>query len=172
MAIADRVTVLRRGRVTAAGLPTSSTNQAELARLMVGRDVLFSYREEAAGSPARWCWSVEDVSAVNDKGLPALRDVSLTVRAGEIVGVAGVAGNGQSELAEVITGLRQRTSGAGADERRRPITNRPARDAIGRGVAHIPEDRGARGQRAQPQHHRQPDHEELPRAAGLAAAGR
>jgi simple sugar transport system ATP-binding protein len=137
--IADRVTVLRKGRVTAAGLPTSSTNQAELAKLMVGREVLFHIvkKPQAAGQVVL---ELKDVNALNDKGLPALRDVSLTVRAGEILGVAGVAGNGQSELAEVITGLRHATSGE-VRISGEPIINRSARTAIQQGVAHIPEDR-------------------------------
>ena len=83
---------------------------------------------------------MEDVRAENDKGLPALRGVYLQVRQGEIVGLAGVAGNGQRELAEVITGLRKCDKGrvvvSGED-----ITNQPVRSGIQRGVAHIPEDR-------------------------------
>jgi simple sugar transport system ATP-binding protein len=137
--IADRVTVLRKGRVTAAGLATSSTNQAELAKLMVGREVLFHIEKkpQAAGPVVL---ELKDVNALNDKGLPALRDVSLTVRAGEILGVAGVAGNGQSELAEVITGLRHATGGE-VRISGEPIINHSARTAIRQGVAHIPEDR-------------------------------
>jgi ABC-type uncharacterized transport system ATPase subunit len=83
--------------------------------------------------------AVEQVEADGDKGIPALRGVSLEVRSGEIVGIAAVAGNGQSELAEVITGLRPcrgRVLVGGED-----IANRPVRVAIQRGVAHVPEDR-------------------------------
>jgi simple sugar transport system ATP-binding protein len=139
MRIADRVTVLRKGRVTAAGLPIGETNQAELARLMVGREVLF-HLDKKPQAPGDVALAVEGVSAENDKGLPALRDVSLALRAGEIVGIAGVAGNGQAELAEVITGLRHATSGrilVGGE----PLSNRDARDAIAKQVAHVPEDR-------------------------------
>jgi simple sugar transport system ATP-binding protein len=139
MAIADRVTVLRRGRVTAAGLTTSQTSPAELARLMVGREVLF-HLERPPATLGKVVLSLDDVAAENDRGLPALRGVSLQVRAGEIVGLAGVAGNGQRELAEVITGLRRCTGGRVLlnDEE---ISNQPARVAIRRGVAHVPEDR-------------------------------
>ncbi|HEY3229652.1 MAG TPA: ABC transporter ATP-binding protein [Roseiflexaceae bacterium] len=139
MAIADRVTVLRRGRVTAAGLPIGQTSTAELAKLMVGREVLFRVEKQPV-EPGAVVLKVEDVEAPNDRGLPALRGVSLYVRAGEIVGLAGVAGNGQRELSEVITGLRECTYGRvllGGE----PISNRSARAAIRRGLAHIPEDR-------------------------------
>jgi simple sugar transport system ATP-binding protein len=139
MAIADRITVLRHGRVTAAGLRSADTSKAELAKLMVGRTVLFDL-DKKPQAPGEVVLTLEGVCADNDKGRPALRNLSLTVRAGEIVGVAGVAGNGQSELAEVITGLRHCTAGRvlvqGED-----ITNRPARLAIHKGVAHVPEDR-------------------------------
>jgi ABC-type uncharacterized transport system ATPase subunit len=139
MQIADRVTVLRKGRVTATGLEPSETTPSELARLMVGRSVLFHIEREdqAAGEVVL---SVEDVSADNDRGLPALRGISLQVRAGEILGIAGVAGNGQPELAEVITGLRKCVSGR-VFVHGQAVSNQPARFAIDRGVAHIPEDR-------------------------------
>ena len=103
-------------------------------------------------------------SATNDRGLPALRGVSLDVRAGEIVGIAAVAGNGQSELAEVITGLRPC---GGDDHGRRRGGRQPNRpgSAIARGVAHVPEDRTGGRQRPEPVAHRQPDHEALPRGA-------
>ncbi len=142
-AIADRVTVLRRGRVTAADVPTSSTSAAELARLMVGRNVLFVAEREPQ-EPGPVVLSVEDLQADNDRGVPALRGVSLAVRAGEIVGIAGVAGNGQRELSEVITGLRRSKAGhvkLNGEE----LTNQPARRAIERGLAHVPEDRNRVG---------------------------
>jgi simple sugar transport system ATP-binding protein len=106
---------------------------------MVGREVLFfvDKQPQEAGAVVL---DIAKLRAENDRGLPALRDISLQVRAGEIVGVAGVAGNGQRELAEVITGLRRAASGQvtlnGA-----PISNQPARTAIRQGVAHVPEDR-------------------------------
>ncbi len=139
MSVADRITVLRQGKVTAAGLPAAATSKAELARLMVGRTVLFDLNKKPQ-MPGAAVLELDGVRADNNKGLPALRGISLTVRAGEIVGVAGVAGNGQSELAEVITGLRKCTAGrirVGGDD----VTNQPARATIQHGVAHIPEDR-------------------------------
>jgi general nucleoside transport system ATP-binding protein len=138
LALADRVTVLRRGRVVAA-VETAATNKAELARLMVGREVLFRI-EKGPAHAGRPALLLDQVSAENDRGLPALRKLSLIIHEGEIVGLAGVAGNGQTELAEAITGLRPVTGGrilAGQEE----ITNRPPTVAIDRGVAHIPADR-------------------------------
>ena len=145
MAVSDRVTVLRRGR-TAANLVTTETSKQELARQMVGREVVFqidraAYRvEPQALQTARTMLAVQGLCARNDKGLPALQNVSFSVHEYEILGVAGVAGNGQRELAEVITGLRPSTAGyvflAGQD-----VTNcRPSR-AIDLGLSHIPEDR-------------------------------
>ena len=137
--ISDRVTVLRRGKVTAAGIPLLNTTRAELAHLMVGREVLFRLekKEVQAGEVVL---SVENVRADNDRGLPALNGLSLNVRRGEIVGLAGVAGNGQRELAEVITGLRRVTSGnirvQGED-----LTNQPVKTGIRRGISHVPENR-------------------------------
>jgi simple sugar transport system ATP-binding protein len=139
LAIADRVTVLRRGRVAAADLPAARTSAADLAHLMVGRDVVF-HIDKAPRPPGEVVLKVDRVRADNDRGLPALRDVSLDVRAGEIVGVAGVAGNGQRELAEVIAGLRRCVGGrvllGGA-----MISNHAPRATIGRGLGYVPEDR-------------------------------
>jgi len=139
MNIADRVTVLRRGRVTAAGVEVRNTSAAELARLMVGREVLFRVEKSECELGER-ALVVEDVHALNDKGLPALRGVSLHVCCGEIVGLAGVAGNGQRELAQVITGLRAPTSGH-VEVYGQAIRAGSARSAIAQGVAHVPEDR-------------------------------
>ncbi len=138
LAIADRVTVMRRGRVTAAGLPAAGATKADLARLMVGHAVLESL-DRTPFKPGPVVLSVREVEAQNDKGLPALRGVSLDVRAGEILGLAGVAGNGQSELAQVITGLR-RFSGL-IEIGGEPYTGRGAMDAIRSGISHVPEDR-------------------------------
>ncbi|MBN1121953.1 MAG: ABC transporter ATP-binding protein [Anaerolineae bacterium] len=137
--IADRITVLRRGKVTAVGIKASETNRAELAHLMVGRKVLFEL-EKKEQEPGKRVLSIEDIHALNNRRLPALRGVSMHVCAGEIVGVAAIAGNGQSELAEVITGLRECTAGRvliGENE----VQNRSARVSIDAGAAHIPEDR-------------------------------
>ncbi len=137
--IADRVTVLRRGRVTAAGAPMKNMTKTDLARLMVGRDVVFTLDKKPA-QPGEVVLAVENVHAENDKGLPALRGVSLYVRRGEIVGLAGVAGNGQRELAEAITGLRKIKQGSIYVEGEN-LANQPARNGIRHGVAHVPEDR-------------------------------
>jgi ABC-type uncharacterized transport system ATPase subunit len=139
MQIADRITVLRKGRVTASGLRPAETTPADLARLMVGRPVLFRIEREAQDS-GDVVLAVEGVSADNDKGLPALRCLALQIRAGEILGVAGVAGNGQRELAEVISGLRPCTEGR-ILVNGQVVSNQPARKAIDYGVAHVPEDR-------------------------------
>jgi ABC-type uncharacterized transport system ATPase subunit len=138
LAIADRITVMRRGKVTAAGLPAAGATRHDLARLMVGRDLLDLY-ERTPPRGGDVVLAATDVEAANDRGLPALRGVSLEVRAGEIVGIAAVAGNGQAELAEVITGLRACTGSitlAG-----RSIGNESAGHAIRHGIGHVPEDR-------------------------------
>jgi len=138
VAIADRITVMRRGRVTAEGQPAAGVTKRDLARLMVGRD-LFGLYEKTPFAPGAVLLAATDVEAESDRGLPALRGVSLEVRAGEVVGIAAVAGNGQTELAEVVTGLR-RCNGSiriGGEV----VSNKPPRDAIRAGVAHVPEDR-------------------------------
>ncbi len=142
MMFSDRVTVLRGGR-NVATRSTSETSPEELARLMVGREVLFRL-EKTSCEPGAPVLDIENLRALNDKGLPALRGVSLTVRAGEIVGIAGVAGNGQRELAEVITGLRDAVAGevrvSGGC-----VTNCSPLQAIRAGVSHVPEDRVGTG---------------------------
>lgn len=138
MMFADRVTVLRDGK-NVATRSTSETNPDELARLMVGREVLFRL-DKTTCKPGAPVLEVENLKALNDKGLPALRGVSLAVHAGEIVGIAGVAGNGQRELAEVITGLRAATAGD-VHVNQQCITNCSPLRAIEAGVGHIPEDR-------------------------------
>jgi simple sugar transport system ATP-binding protein len=106
---------------------------------MVGRKVLFQL-DKTSGKPGDVVLELKDVNAANDKGLPALKKVNLEVRSGEIVGVAGVAGNGQSELGEVITGLRRCTGGE-IIVNGKNVTNKSARVPINSGVAHIPSDR-------------------------------
>ncbi len=135
---ADHVTVLRGGRVIASHEIAGST-KAGLAREMVGRDVLFRL-DKGEGTPGAVILSLRDVRALNDKGLPALRGIDLEVHRGEIVGIAGVAGNGQQELAEVVTRLRPVTAGQvhlGEED----LTRRSPLDAIRAGVSHIPADR-------------------------------
>jgi simple sugar transport system ATP-binding protein len=139
LSICDRVTVLSRGKITASGLLTATTSRAELARLMVGREVIFQL-DKKPKEPGPVVLHVESIEGLNDKGLPALRGISLEVHSGEILGLAGVAGNGQSELAQVIAGLRKATKGTvtlnGVE-----VSNHPAGYAIQRGMAYIPEDR-------------------------------
>jgi simple sugar transport system ATP-binding protein len=142
LAIADRITVMRRGRVTASAISPTGVTTRDLARLMVGREVLETVERERI-SPGPVVLSLEEVTALNDRGLPALRQVNLEVRASEIVGLAGVAGNGQSELAEVITGLRSCTGRVLVGGR--DLANRPAISAINAGVAYVPEDRRGTG---------------------------
>jgi ABC-type uncharacterized transport system ATPase subunit len=137
-AIADRVTVLRKGRVIAT-LPIAETDKPSLARMMVGRDVDFRLRREPR-TPEGDGLVVTGLMARSDQNLPALRGVSLAVRRGEIVGIAGVAGNGQRELVEVITGLRP-AAGGSVLVLDRDVTNGTARAFHEAGVAHIPEDR-------------------------------
>jgi general nucleoside transport system ATP-binding protein len=139
MAIADRITVLRKGRVTAAGLDAKKTTPQELARQMVGREVIF-HLDKKPKKPGETVLHVKDVHAENDKGLHALNGVSMDVCAGEIVGLAGVAGNGQRELAQVITGLRKCTGGE-ISLKGEKLTNQSALFGILRGLAHVPEDR-------------------------------
>ena len=140
MAVSDRVTVLRGGRLIGS-VNTKETSPRELARMMVGREVVFKQSREAQDLEGREVLlELRGVGADGDLGLPAVRNVSLGVHAGEIVGVAGVSGNGQRELAEVISGTRPRTSGEVLVGGRRLRSGDPDH-AIVRGVAHIPEDR-------------------------------
>jgi len=138
MAISDRVTVLRKGKVVGT-LKTSKTNELELARMMVGREVLFKLKEVTIPK-GKTVLEVQDVYALNDKGLLALKGISFKLYEGEILGIAGVAGNGQKELIEAITGLRKVIKGKiyilGKD-----MTNRPPKEIVEQGVAYIPEER-------------------------------
>jgi simple sugar transport system ATP-binding protein len=140
--LADRVTVMRDGRVTGV-VSASETTPGELARMMVGRDVLLRVErgEATQGEPVL---AVSKLSAVGRKGAHVLDQVNLEIRSGEILGIAGVQGNGQTELVDVITGLHAASSGnvmlSGTD-----ITNRRPRVIRDMGVAHVPEDRLARG---------------------------
>ncbi|HVD66968.1 MAG TPA: ABC transporter ATP-binding protein [Gaiellaceae bacterium] len=140
--IADRITVLRRGR-TIDTVPREGATEEGLARLMVGRDVILRVDKKQA-EPGNPLLTVEDLQVDDERGLEAVRGISFDVRAGEIVGIAGVDGNGQSELIDAITGLRRPKAGrivvAGED-----ITRESPREALDAGVGHIPEDRQLRG---------------------------
>jgi simple sugar transport system ATP-binding protein len=140
--IADRVTVLRRGKMIET-VPVEGATREGLARLMVGREVLLRV-DKTPGQPKEPLLTVENLTVLDDRSLEAVKDVSFQVRAGEIVGIAGVDGNGQSELIDAVTGLRSSTTGrvvVGDKE----ITNEGAREALDAGLGHIPEDRHRRG---------------------------
>jgi len=134
-AVADRVTVLRRGR----SIATLPTNEATPRSLMVGREIELG-RQNGAREVGEPCVQLEGISAVGDRGVQAITDVSLMVRRGEILGVAGVAGNGQRELAETIAGMRAPAAGTIRVQGRRLRGGDP-REAIAAGVAYVPEDR-------------------------------
>lgn len=140
--VSDTVTVLRHGKHVATR-PTAELTKADMVRMMVGRDVSFERRprEKSAGDVVL---DVENLWARDDRRLPALRDASFTVRAGEIVGIAGVAGNGQTELAEVLAGLRPASHGSAMLKGKDLTALSPAaiREA---GLAHVPGDRLVRG---------------------------
>jgi simple sugar transport system ATP-binding protein len=142
MTFSHWVRVLHRGRLVAVK-KTPETNPTELARLMVGREVLFRLEKNPCRK-GNAVLEMRDVHADDDKGSPALRGVTLSVHSGEILGIAGVAGNGQRQLAEVVTGLRRATGGKtfinGKD-----MTGRTPLDIIRSGVSHIPSDRIAMG---------------------------
>jgi general nucleoside transport system ATP-binding protein len=140
--IADRVTVLRRGKKIDT-VPREGATQQGLARLMVGREVLLRV-EKAPVDAGRPRLVVEDLSVLDDRGLEAVRGVSFEVRDHEIVGIAGVDGNGQSELIDALTGLRKVHAGrvlVGGEE----VTTKSAHDHYDAGLGHIPEDRHLRG---------------------------
>jgi simple sugar transport system ATP-binding protein len=137
-AVADRVTILRRGRSIATVAATESTPRS-LAALMVGREIELGRKNgerEVGGARIE----LAGVSADGDRGFSAVKGVSLSVRGGEIVAIAGVAGNGQRELAETIAGMRAPTAGSITVEGRRLDGGDP-REAIGARVAYVPEDR-------------------------------
>lgn len=141
-AACDRVTVIRRGKVIGT-VAAASADVEQLAEMMVGRKVLLQVEKQQAQAGDTML-SVRDVHALDSRGLPALKGVTFDVRAGEIVGIAGVDGNGQTELIEVITGLRRPTSGSIA-LKGEDITQLSIRKRFERGIAHIPEDRHKHG---------------------------
>ncbi len=140
--ISDRVGVMRKGRLIAVK-ETSSVTEQELASLMVGRPVLYEELEKT-GTPGEVCLLADKLSVSDNRGLPAVKELSLQVRAGEILGIAAIEGNGQSELLEALTGLRPCEEGrvevCGQD-----ATNRSPGEIREMGLAHIPEDRLATG---------------------------
>jgi ABC-type uncharacterized transport system ATPase subunit len=140
--IADRITVLRRGKKVETISREGATEDA-LARAMVGREVLLRV-DKAAADAGEVLLRVEDLHVRDDRGLEAVRGVSFDVRAGEIVGIAGVDGNGQSELIDALTGLRSVASGV-ITVQGQDLTRATARQALDAGLGHIPEDRHRRG---------------------------
>lgn len=141
-AVADRCTTLRRGKLIGT-VDVADTSEKELAEMMVGREVEF-FVDKADKEPGHVVLEIKNLNVKNARGLRAVKDFSLTVRAGEIIGVAGIDGNGQTELIEAITGLRPIDSGQilhdGVD-----ITSMPIRKRTETGIGHIPEDRHKHG---------------------------
>ncbi|MBX3031490.1 MAG: ABC transporter ATP-binding protein [Chloroflexi bacterium] len=138
MAIADRITVIRRGKVVGERLP-SATDEDDLAELMVGREVQLTV-DRGISHPGDVVLDVRGLEVRNDRGRTVVHGVDLQVRAGEILGIAGVAGNGQDELVEAITGLRRPATGsvtlAGED-----VAGSSPRELHDRGIAFVPADR-------------------------------
>jgi general nucleoside transport system ATP-binding protein len=141
-AVADRCTVIRRGK----GIGTvnvAETSEASLAEMMVGRHVSFNV-DKKESTPGEVVLKIDNLSVKNNRKVLGLKNFSLEVRAGEVVGIAGVEGNGQSELVEAITGLRKAENGQifmDGDE----ISNLSIHQRIEKGIGHIPEDRHKRG---------------------------
>ena len=142
LAVADRITVMRAGRVMGTTTPQES-NEQKLAEMMVGREVILTVQKGPA-KPAEEILRVENLRVRDVRGLEAVSGVSFSVRAGEVLGIAGVQGNGQTELAEALTGLRHTESGhftlSGND-----LTNKAPRLITETGLANIPEDRQRHG---------------------------
>jgi general nucleoside transport system ATP-binding protein len=140
--IADRVTVLRFGKQVDT-VPREGATQESLARMMVGRDVVLRV-EKTPAQPGETLLAAENLVVLDDRELEACRGISFELHEGEILGIAGVDGNGQSELIDALTGLRHPVSGrivvGGRD-----VTTAGARDALENGMGHIPEDRQLRG---------------------------
>ncbi len=142
LAVADRITVMRAGRVVGTVSP-KETDEAHLAAMMVGREVILKV-DKGPAHPAQEVLQVEDLHVVDTRGVEVVAGASFHVRAGEVLGIAGVQGNGQAQLVEALTGLHRSHSGKviilGHD-----VTNDPPRPVIETGTAHIPEDRQRHG---------------------------
>lgn len=143
LAIVDEVTVLRNGRFVGHDKVTPETTKRDLTNMMVGRDVLFNFNH-GESSLGETKLITKHLQANDDKGLPALKDVSFSLKAGEVLGIAGVDGNGQKELCEVLTGLREMTSGE-ILLKGKNLTGATPKAFINEGIAHIPEDRQKTG---------------------------
>ncbi len=143
LSICNRVTVLRQGK-NVATLDVKDTNKGQLAKLMVGRDLELSILRSAKNCSTESVLSIKDLECLNDKGLKALKKINLHVNAGEIVGIAGVDGNGQTELVETVAGLRPVTAG-GIRLLSQDITQFNPRQRLLLGLGHIPADRHKHG---------------------------
>jgi len=142
LSVADQITVLRGGRTVGTADPATSTEQ-DLANLMVGRDVVFTVEKRPA-TPGEPVLRVQGLSVADSRGVTTVEDLDLTVRAGEILGIAGVEGNGQRELVEAVTGMRPPASGT-ITLLEHDITHAGPREVADLGVGHVPEDRGRHG---------------------------
>jgi ABC-type uncharacterized transport system ATPase subunit len=139
----DRVTVLKLGKMIGTK-NTSETNEQELVRMMMGPEVPVLRKPQLTSKAEAVALEIVDLSASGEKGELAVKGVSLTIHAEEILGIAGVAGNGQTELVEVITGLRKATAGK-ITMFGRDVTNRSPKEIAAQGVSHIPEERRRTG---------------------------
>ncbi|MEM1557595.1 MAG: ABC transporter ATP-binding protein [Thermoproteota archaeon] len=136
----DSITILRKGKIVAAEIKPNEASRLDLVSMIVGKVLEFKPKVEEVAKEAKPVLKIDNLKVLDDKGVVAVDDVSLVLREGEILGVAGVAGNGQKELVEAITGLRKVAGGSikifGID-----VTNSTPNRIIRLGVAHIPEDR-------------------------------
>ena len=136
--VSDRITVLRKGRVVGT-VDKGNVTQRDLATMMIGREVLFNLEKKPL-KIGKAVLKIERLEGYNDRGIKTLGGVEFTVHSGEIFGIAGVAGNGQEELAEIITGLRKTSKGKIYVENQE-ITNSPTYDILKKGISYIPSDR-------------------------------
>lgn len=143
LSIADEVTILRNGEKTGGCPIDENTTRQDLTRMMVGRDVLFEFARENTDT-GKTLIEAQEICVDDDRGVQALNRVSFTIRQGEILGLAGVDGNGQKELCEVLTGLRQVISGGFVMDSRQ-MTGKPPKAFIDNKIFHIPEDRQKSG---------------------------
>jgi general nucleoside transport system ATP-binding protein len=140
-AVGDVITVIRQGQVVGSVPPT--TSESELASLMVGRDVNLTVNKEA-GTPGKDVLEIRNLVVRDDRGLAVVNGVTLDVRAGEIMALAGVQGNGQTELVEALAGMRRVESGT-ITLNGRDVTNKKPREMLDEGLGHVPEDRQRNG---------------------------
>lgn len=138
LAVSDRITVMRNGQVVGTVSP-QETNEPQLAAMMVGREVILKVEKDLA-HPGDEVLRASDLHVLDDREVKVVRGMSFSVRAGEVLGIAGVQGNGQTELVEALTGLRRTHSGR-IVMLEQDVTGKPPRSIIETGVAHIPEDR-------------------------------